>query len=171
MSQVMVSSGMTVSGNAKIINCAEVSNSARVFDHAIISMDAKISDCAIVCGNATVRGQAKVRGYAEVSGNALVCSYATVDDHAIITDSAMIGNGCSISEYAFIGGHVRLENVTVKGFVKLDLPITIDRVLTLSKPEDFVSVILEGKTYVYVKPVETWFPLPPETVKEQIEKL
>lgn len=111
--------------------------------------------------------QAKVRGYAE----ALVCSYATVDDHAIITDSAMIGNGCSISEYAFIGGHVRLENVTVKGFVKLDLPITIDRVLTLSKPEDFVSVILEGKTYVYVKPVETWFPLPPETVKEQIEKL
>ena len=106
-----------------------------------------------------------------VSGNALVCSYATVGDHAIITDSAMIGNGCSISEYAFIGGHVRLENVTVKGFVKLDLPITIDRVLTLSKPEDFVSLTSQGKTYVYVKPVETWFPLPPEAVKEQIEKL
>lgn len=74
-------------------------------------------------------------------------------------------------DYAFIGGSARLEEVTVKGFVKFDLPVTIDRVLTLSKPEDFVSVILEGKTYVYVKPVETWFPLPPEAIKEQIEKL
>ena len=64
--------------------------------------------------------------------------------------------------------------MAVKGFVKFDLPVTIDRVLTLSKPEDFVSVILEGKTYVYVKSVETWFPLLqvlPEAIKEQIEKL
>ena len=70
--------------------------------------------------------------------------------------SLLILQGCSVFEYAFIGGRARLEDVTVNGFVRFDLPVTLDRFLTLSKPEDFVSLILQGKTYVYVKPVETW---------------
>ena len=105
-----------------------------------------------------VRGHAKIGGYAEVSGNALIHSYATISDHAIVTDSAKIGQNCTIMDYAFIGGSAELEEVTVKGFVKFDLPVIINRHITLFDSNDFVSVILQGKTYVYVKSIDTWFP-------------
>ena len=61
-------------------------------------------------------------------------------------------------DYAFIGGSAELEEVTVKGFVKFDLPVTINRHVTLFDSNDFVSVILQDKTYVYVKSIDTWFP-------------
>ena len=127
-------------------------------DQALVSSTANIRDSAIVCGNAMVRGHAKIGGYAEVSGNALVHSYAIISDHAIVTDSAKIGQNCTIMDYAFIGGSAELEEVTVKGFVKFDLPVIINRHVTLFDSNDFVSVILQGKTYVYVKSIDTWFP-------------
>lgn len=118
-----------------------------------------------------VRGHAKIRGYAEVSGNALVHSYAIICNHAIVTDSAKIGQNCTIMDYAFIGGSAELEEVTVKGFVKFDLPVTINSHVTLFDSNDFVSIILQGKTYVYVKSIDTWFPTPPLNIKDSIEKL
>ena len=154
-----------ISGNAKVINCAEVSNSAHVCDYALISSNAKISDSAIVRGNAKVRGQAKVRGYAEVSGDAIVHSQVIIGDHAIVTDSAKIGQNCTIMDYAFIGGSAELENVTVKGFVKFDLPVTIDRFVTLSDSNNFVGFTSHGETYVYVKSTKEWFPAPPSIIK------
>lgn len=144
---------------------------------ALVSSNAKVSDSAIVCGNAIVLGHAKVRGYAEVSGDALVHSYAIISDHAIVTDSAKIGQNCTIMDYAFIGGSAELEEVTVKGFVKFDLPVTINRhvtlfdSITLFDSNDFVSVILQDKTYVYVKSIDTWFSTPPLNIKDSIEKL
>lgn len=154
-----------ISGNAKVINCAEVSNSARVCGHALVSSNAKVSDSAIVCGNAMVRGHAKIRGYAEVSGDALVHSYAIISDHAIVTDSAKIGQNCTIMDYAFIGGSAELEEVTVKGFVKFDLPVTINRQVTLFDSNDFVSFTSHGETCVYIKSIKEWFPTPPSIIK------
>lgn len=80
-------------------------------------------------------------------------------------------------DYAFIGGSAELEEVTVKGFVKFDLPVTINRhvtlfdSITLFDSNDFVSVILQGKTYVYIKSIDTWFSTPPLNIKDSIEKL
>lgn len=97
--------------------------------------------------------------------NALVHSYAIIGDHAIVTDSAEIGQNCTIMDYAFIGGSARLEEATVKGFVKFDLPVTINRQVTLFDSNDFVSFTSHGETCVYIKLTKEWFPAPPSIIK------
>lgn len=177
----IIKPGGWIESESNLGETAWVADNAMVYDDAVVSDHAVIYGNAVVCAKvygyakvgdkAMVRGHAKIRGYAEVSGDALVHSYAIIGDHAIVTDSAKIGQNCTIIDYAFIGGSAELEEVTVKGFVKFDLPVTIDRHVTLFDSNDFVSVILQDKTYVYVKSIDTWFPIPPLNIKDSIEKL
>ena len=150
------------------VACGNALIEGKVFGNAYVQKSARIGQYAKVFDNANIGGDARI------SGHAVVCGNARISDHAIVTDSAKIGQNCTIMDYAFIGGSAELEEVTVKGFVKFDLPITINRCLTLSKTDDFVGLTLQGKTYVYVKSINTWFPLlrtPPLNIKDSIEKL
>lgn len=136
-----------------------------VFGNAYVQKNARIGQYAKVFDNANIGGDAKVRGYAEVGGDALIHSYAIICDHAIVTDSAEIGQNCNIMDYAFIGGSARLEELTVKGFVKFDLPVTINRYVTLFDSNDFVSFTSHGETCVYIKLTKEWFPALPSIIK------
>ena len=146
-----------VSGDAKVLDFAQVSGNAEVFGSAHVYGHAKVLGNACVSGRAQVFGNAQVYGEAHVYGDAHVYGNAKVYDKAVVSGSAKVYGDAEVSGSAKVYEDADVNTESLKGLAVCNDALGVDYLIEGQTypfelvDNDFIKVLVDGESHEVFK--------------------